>query len=521
MENRLARLGIFSAFAQALNRTSPARDDALVLLDTQPTTFREGASVAGKYKIVRWLGEGGMGSVYLAVHEATGKRVALKHVRDSSTPEARARFIREARAAARIHHPNVVDVYDVIEDKSGLFLVMEHLEGETLQGRMRRDPKLSTEQSVAITLDIARALSAAHRERVVHRDLKPANIFLADEDGEQRIKVLDFGLAKILDETSSFSQSDHLVGTPHYMAPELVLGAVEARVEMDVYALGVILYELLAGAPPHDHERMTALLVEVATKPAPALHTRANVDPSLSDVVMRALAKNPADRYPSAAQFAEALRACTSPADAPKPTAAAEKPPSESVEGVEPTKAKRPLATRSLVVGLVALTVLVGWWVQAIASTEAAADAASTTATAASTTATAATTTATAASTTATAASTTATAATTTATAATTTAAAATTVGTGPGAVTEHATVVPPSADVPALLGVVSSGEEPRARLRVATAPGMGTPTDAPPGSPEEAVQPTLPPAPSGLALEASPASTSTPRAGTLSLEEF
>ncbi len=281
-----------------------------MLSATQPTNLREGVRIAGKYVIGRWLGEGGMGSVYLAVHETTGKRVALKHIRDSSTAQARARFIREARAAARIHHPNVVDVYDVVEDDAGLFLVMEQLEGETLATRMRRDPKLTTHEAIEVTLDIARALGAAHREQVVHRDLKPANVFLADEDGERRIKVLDFGLAKILDEASSLSQSDHLVGTPHYMAPELVLGAVEARVEMDVYALGVILYELLAGVLPHDHERMTALLVDVATKPTPPLHTRAHVDRALSDVVMRALAKNPADRYASAAQFAEALRAC-------------------------------------------------------------------------------------------------------------------------------------------------------------------------------------------------------------------
>jgi len=270
--------------------------------------------VVGKYVVERWLGEGGMGSVYLARHQTTGKRVALKRILDPSAEHAHARFIREARAAARVQHPNVVDVYDVIEEDDGLLcLVMEYLEGETLAARMVREPRLSEDESIRIALDIARALSAAHREQVVHRDLKPANVFLCrqdgEQDGEQRVKVLDFGLAKMLDETSSMSQSDRVVGTPHYMAPELILGAVEARASGDLYALGVILYELLAGVLPHDHERMTALLVDVATKPTPPLHTRCNVQRSLSDVVMKALAKNPADRYASVADFADALRA--------------------------------------------------------------------------------------------------------------------------------------------------------------------------------------------------------------------
>jgi serine/threonine-protein kinase len=273
-----------------------------------------GDIIAGKYLIEKVIGRGGMGRVLAAVHTTTGKRVALKWILNEESEEARERFSREAKAAGRIHHANVVDVYDVLEHDGAMCLVMELLRGESLASLLAREHTLSADVAVPLAVQIARGLHAAHQEGVIHRDLKPGNIFLTDGQGESGVKLLDFGISKILDapDGEPVTKSGAVLGTPHYMAPEQVLGMGGSDVRVDVYALGAVLYEMLAGRPPHTHEKLTALLVQIATVPTePITELVQGLSPMLGTVIMKALTKNPADRYPTVVAFAQALEAFT------------------------------------------------------------------------------------------------------------------------------------------------------------------------------------------------------------------
>lgn len=278
----------------------------------EPTEPRPGQVVAGKYRIESVLGEGGMGKVFAAENLRTGKRVALKYVLASrghgeSVVE---RFAREARAAGRIHHPNVIDIYDVAEDESGACLVMELLSGESLEELMEREGTLAIEDAVGILIDAARGIAAAHAEGVIHRDIKPPNIFLCAEGNQGRVKVLDFGVSKLLSDEDArpVTQTGAVVGTPHYMAPEQVRGVKDIDARIDVYALGAVLFEMVSGRPPFEAEKVTALLVKIATETAPTLRSvRDDAPEGLSEVLERALTKQREDRYPDIASFARAL----------------------------------------------------------------------------------------------------------------------------------------------------------------------------------------------------------------------
>lgn len=269
-----------------------------------------GQIVAKKYRIDRILGEGGMGRVFAAENLRTGKMVALKYVlaRDGSEA-AMERFAREARAAGRIHHPGVIDIYDVVEDEAGTCLVMELLKGESLRALMDRGT-LSIADTVGIIIATARGVTAAHEAGVIHRDLKPDNIFLCSSGGEVRVKVLDFGVSKLAGQAAErgITKTGAVVGTPHYMAPEQVRGMTDIDHRIDVYALSAVLYEMLTGKPPLDHEKMTALLVLIATEEPPPIDTqRSDLPEGLSKVVMRGLAKDRDERFQSAAELARAL----------------------------------------------------------------------------------------------------------------------------------------------------------------------------------------------------------------------
>lgn len=269
-----------------------------------------GDVVAGKYRIEGILGRGGMGRVLAARHTTTGKKVALKWVLDPDSGDAQERFAREARAAGRIHHANVVDVYDVLEHEGAMCLVMELLHGESLASLLGREKRLTAEVAIPIAIQIARGLEAAHAEGVIHRDLKPANLFLTEGHGESGVKILDFGISKILEgETSEpVTKSGAMLGTPHYMAPEQVMGMGGSDPRLDVYSLSAVIYEMLAGHPPHQHEKMTALLVQIATVPTTPIDALVPELPALlAGVIMKGLAKNPQDRFPSARALALAL----------------------------------------------------------------------------------------------------------------------------------------------------------------------------------------------------------------------
>ena len=271
---------------------------------------RVGEVVGGKYRIERELGRGGMGAVFAAIHEVTGKRRAIKWMLPSMDPEAGQRFVQEARAAGRLDHPNVVDILDVGEHAGALYLVMEYLHGEPLSALIGR-AQLALDDAARILLPVMRGVRAAHEAGIIHRDLKPENIFLAETAGGRRRGpvVLDFGVSKVHNDMSSGpkTKSEVAMGTPHYMAPEQFdASRVDGRA--DVYALGVVLFEMLTGVVPFDDPSFPKLILQIIGTPAPQIRSlRPDLPPSLERVVARALTKDPEDRFESVAAFARAL----------------------------------------------------------------------------------------------------------------------------------------------------------------------------------------------------------------------
>jgi tRNA A-37 threonylcarbamoyl transferase component Bud32 len=280
----------------------------------------EPGSVLGAYRVVKLLGKGGMGEVYLALHTTLGKKVALKLLRSSfaSDRDAVRRFFKEARAACRAEHPNIVAITDFIENEAGnCFYVMEYLDGETLGERIERGP-LSLVETLHIGEQICDALTALHRAGVVHRDLKPANIFLVERKGRPLVKVLDFGLVKLTGEpTVDQTETDPgtVIGTPEYMSPEQVRAVRDIDHRSDLYALGTILYEMATGQRPLQADAVRELLIKVVTvEPTPPSRIAGLERPlphRLETLIMSCLAKD-RDRRPRTAQeLLEQLRAIT------------------------------------------------------------------------------------------------------------------------------------------------------------------------------------------------------------------
>jgi serine/threonine-protein kinase len=276
---------------------------------------RVGDIVAGKYRIESVIGEGGMGAVFAATHTVTEKRVALKWMRPDLVGQHGAvqRFMREAQAAGRLNHPNVVDIYDIGEHEGSPFLVMEYLQGEPLGAALERS-LLSPQQVVRYLIPAMRGVSAAHARGVVHRDLKPDNIFLCkNADGSDREpKVLDFGISKVTSADGALNprltRTGAVMGTPYYMSPEQLRDAAEIDERTDVYAFGVILYEALTGRVPFDAENYSALILEIATgTPKRPRQLRAEIPEGLERIVLKAMARDPDDRYANVEGLGRAL----------------------------------------------------------------------------------------------------------------------------------------------------------------------------------------------------------------------
>ena len=272
------------------------------------------------YCIVSEIGQGGMGTVYLAQHPFMGRKAAVKVLRKELTDDRGLveRFMNEARAAHAIGHPNIIDIIDVGITRSGVpYLMMEYLDGESLGRRLARERPLSIADALAITRQTSSALQAAHDKGIVHRDLKPDNLYLVRGTGAgapgTRLKVLDFGIAKLrgnLTGSSPNTSDGHIMGTPPYMSPEQCRGiasAIDHRT--DIYALGIILYEMLTGAAPFRSEGWgEVVIMHVSMAPPPIRPKNPLVSAGLEAVVMKALEKNPADRWTSMAELEEALR---------------------------------------------------------------------------------------------------------------------------------------------------------------------------------------------------------------------
>lgn len=279
---------------------------------------RVGRVLNEKWTLERLLGKGGMAAVYAAKHR-NGARAAVKvlHPELARIPEVRERFLREGYAANRVEHRGAVQVLDddIVqdgEDKGSAFIVMELLEGEALEERALRDPPMTEQELLEIVDAVLEVLEAAHAHGVVHRDLKPENLFLArdEERGGTRVKVLDFGLAR-LTEVENVTSAGLALGTPSFMSPEQAAGKrdeVDGRT--DIFALGATMFRVFTGKRIHDAEHVVALVVKMATEPAPPIRS---VSPAASEVfarvVDRALAFKKEDRYASAAEMRADVRA--------------------------------------------------------------------------------------------------------------------------------------------------------------------------------------------------------------------
>ncbi|MFO0580431.1 MAG: serine/threonine-protein kinase [Polyangia bacterium] len=306
----------------------------------------------GGYRLVRLLGEGGMGMVFEAVHEGVGGRAAIKVLRPEAAArhDITARFFNEARAANAVEHPSIIRIFDSGFTKEGLaYLAMEFLSGETLTRRMERVGRLQVAQSVLIARQVASALGAVHAREVVHRDLKPDNLMLVSDpeapNGE-RIKLLDFGIARLTEELRKSgiqTLSGMLMGTPAYMSPEQCRGAKSVSTRSDVYSLGVMLYQMLAGRPPFLSEGVGDLLAMHIKDPPPPLRQFVEVTPELAHLVHSMLAKAP-DERPTMDAVAKALRGMSrslEPVAPPRAEGAPAAAPPMPAETVEPPSAER------------------------------------------------------------------------------------------------------------------------------------------------------------------------------------
>src|SRR5213078_996933 len=275
---------------------------------------RLNAALAGRYALAHELGSGGMATVYLADDLKHHRPVAVKVLRPELAsvlgPE---RFLREVEIAARLNHPHILALYDSGEADGFLYYVMPYVKGESLRHRLEREQRLPIDEALGITRQIASALDHAHAQGVIHRDVKPENILLYEGEA----MVADFGIALALSGASEGGQGQGgqrltergvWVGTPEYMSPEQALGEQSLDARSDVYSLGCVLYELLAGEPPYTGPTAQAVIAKRLAGPAPGVRRlRATVPGGVEQALLKALATIPADRFVSAAAFAEAL----------------------------------------------------------------------------------------------------------------------------------------------------------------------------------------------------------------------
>jgi eukaryotic-like serine/threonine-protein kinase len=289
-----------------------------------------GRVIAGRYRILSKLGEGGMGAVFQAEQISLKRTVAVKLLRPDLSANAMLlrRFNAEAEAVAKLRHPNTVNIYDFGQDTDGtLFIAMELIEGRSLRTAIHHEGPLPLRRSLAIASQVAASLADAHAKTIIHRDLKPDNVMLTDRGrSKDNVTVLDFGIAKLRDDSrgtqQQMTQAGDMLGTPQYMAPEQIRGGqIDGRT--DVYALGCMIYEMLTARLPYEAPSVMALLSKHLLEHAPAPSQRRpdlGLPPMIDDLVMRAMAKDPAARPPTMEDFGEQIGALLA-ALPPDPTA--------------------------------------------------------------------------------------------------------------------------------------------------------------------------------------------------------
>ena len=268
-------------------------------------------STLGRYKVLKELGRGSMGVVYLGKDPTIQRFVAIKTMQldeiddADKLQEVKARFFREAESTGRLSHPNIVTIFDAGEEDDLGYIAMEMIQGTMLKQWSRKPNLLPLDKMIPILSTVAEAMEYAHQQGVVHRDIKPANIMLTTDEV---VKIMDFGIAKMA--TSSKTQTNIVLGTPTYMSPEQISGKkVDGR--SDIFSLGVVMFELLTGRPPFTADNVSALLFAIAHTPHPSMKAiRPDLPPILKEILDRALQKDPVHRYCRAGEFAMELRSC-------------------------------------------------------------------------------------------------------------------------------------------------------------------------------------------------------------------
>jgi serine/threonine protein kinase len=279
------------------------------------------ADQLGPYRVIRQIGSGGMACIFEAVDTRLGHRVAIKrlHPHVASRPGATERFLREGRASARVRHPHVVQVFALGAEGESAYLAMELLEGCDLGATLARQGRLGVEAALELLLPVIAAVAAAHDAGVVHRDLKPSNVFICKGTGGRRWpKVVDFGVSKVLtpDDAASVTGTDGVIGTAAYMAPEQARAARGASFQSDQYSLAVILYQCVTGELPFSGSGVYEVFSAIMTAPVALPSQRVDGIPSeLDAIVLRAMSRNPSDRFPSVRAFGAALLALARPQD--------------------------------------------------------------------------------------------------------------------------------------------------------------------------------------------------------------
>ena len=266
----------------------------------------KGQKIDGRYQIIRTIGEGGMANVYLAYDTILEREVAVKVLRGDLANDEKfvKRFQREAKAASSLNHPNIVEMYDVGEDDGNYFIVMEYVNGKTLKSLIKKRGALSLSETIDIMLQLTSGIACAHDSYIIHRDLKPQNVMIL-EDG--RVKITDFGIAVALN-SAELTQTNSVMGSVHYLPPEQANGS-GATVKSDIYSLGILMYELLTGKLPFKGDNAVEIALKHMKDKLPSIiEQNPNVPQSVENVVIRACAKNPDNRYDSVKEMHEDLK---------------------------------------------------------------------------------------------------------------------------------------------------------------------------------------------------------------------
>ena len=270
----------------------------------------KGQKIDGRYQIIRTIGEGGMANVYLAYDTILDREVAVKVLRGDLASDEKfvKRFQREAKAASSLNHPNIVEMYDVGEDNGNYFIVMEYIDGKTLKSLIKKRGALSLSETVDIMMQLTSAIACAHDSYLIHRDIKPQNVLIL-EDG--RVKITDFGIAIAMN-SAELTQTNSVMGSVHYLPPEQANGS-GATIKSDIYSLGILMYECLTGKLPFKGENAVEIAIKQMKEKIPSLCAQNELIPqSIENIVLKACAKNPKNRYDSVSEMYEDLKTALS-----------------------------------------------------------------------------------------------------------------------------------------------------------------------------------------------------------------